>query len=90
MYNYRSDELSLLSGYPVPAATQIRIRGLRPARDGYKFKKNNLVPLLFLMRTNLRLLSSDGPGTAVQSGRVRNVVGNVDSRTTGTIDDASL
>ena len=36
MYNHRSNQLSLLSGYPEPAATQIRNRGLRPARDGYK------------------------------------------------------
>ena len=45
MYNHRSNQLSLLSGYPEPAATQIRTRGLRPARDGYKFKKKkNFLP----------------------------------------------
>ena len=37
--DHRSNQLSLLSGYPEPAATQIRNRGLRPARHGYKFKK---------------------------------------------------
>ena len=36
MNNHRSNQLSLLSGYPEPAATQIRNRGFRPARDGYK------------------------------------------------------
>ena len=30
---------SLLSGYPEPAATHKRIRGLRPARDGYKLQR---------------------------------------------------
>ena len=43
MYNHRSNHISLLSGYPEPSATQIRIRGLRPARDGYKLKKTNLI-----------------------------------------------
>ena len=38
----RSNHISLLSGYPEPAATQIRTRGLRPARDGYKFIINFL------------------------------------------------
>ena len=35
----RSNHISLLSGYPEPAATQIRTRGLRPARDGYKLQE---------------------------------------------------
>ena len=46
MYIHRSDHISLLSGYPKPAATQIRTSGLRPARDGYKFFKNPLFPLI--------------------------------------------
>ena len=43
MYNHRSNQLSLLSGYPEPAATQIRTRGLRPAHDGYKLKKIKII-----------------------------------------------
>ena len=40
-YNHRSNCISLLSGYPEPAATQIRTRGLSTARDGYKLPKKN-------------------------------------------------
>ena len=39
MYNHRINHISLLFGYPEPAATQIRIRGLRPALDGYKLQQ---------------------------------------------------
>ena len=45
MYNHRSDQLSLLSDYPEPAATQMSTRGLRPARDGYKLKKREKTSL---------------------------------------------
>ena len=60
MYNHRSNHISLLSGYPEPAATQIRTatRGLRPARDGYKITvKNTLTKLVVNERYKSEKLS---------------------------------
>ena len=48
LYNHRSNHISLLSGYPDPAATQLRIRGLRPARDGYKLQNKTIKDPIFI------------------------------------------